>query len=59
MVYANPIWVAEDVASTRFEESIFKKILLTRRATVLGVTNSSPPISRLLLPAAMRRRTSA
>ena len=55
MIYANPIWVAEDVASTRFEESIFKKILLTRRATV----NSSPPISRLLLPAAMRRRTSA
>ena len=28
MVYANPIWVAEDVASTRFEESNFMKILL-------------------------------
>ena len=29
VVYANPIWVAEDVASTRFEESICSLLSFT------------------------------
>ena len=50
-------WYAQAVAAARLETPTLSKILLTWRATVFSLMNSSSAMARFVLPAASRRRT--
>src|SRR4029450_11931453 len=50
-------WNAQAVAPLRLDAPTLSKMLLTCRATVFSLMNSSSAMARLVLPAASRRRT--
>src|SRR5689334_9049122 len=56
---ARPLRIAKATAAARLSAPVFVKIVVMWLATVLLLSASSAPISRLLLPAAISRSTSA